>query len=106
MERDERSAYEVAVLGEKEALQRLDLLASASRILDATLEDYEQAIMQVADACVPDFADLCAVEVIGPDGDIQTAAYRVAHDQRALRARAVEPDRPVGGTRPAAGADL
>jgi signal transduction histidine kinase len=79
LDRGERNAYEVAVLGEKEALQRLDLLASASRILDATLEDYEQAVLQVADACVPDFADLCAVEVIGPNGEIQTAAYRVAH---------------------------
>jgi signal transduction histidine kinase len=78
-DRGERSAYEVAVLGEKEALERLELLASASRILDATLEDYEHAVTQVADACVPDFADLCAVEVVGPNGEIQTAAYRVAH---------------------------
>jgi signal transduction histidine kinase len=78
-QRGERSAQEVALLGEKEALQRLDLLATASRILDASMEDYEQAVLQVADACVPDFADLCAIEVIGPNGDIYTAAYRVAH---------------------------
>jgi signal transduction histidine kinase/CheY-like chemotaxis protein len=74
-----RSAYEVAVLGEKEALQRLDLLASASRIIDGTLEDYDTAAMQVADACVPEFADMCAVEVIGTNGDIRTVAYRTTH---------------------------
>ena len=79
-----RSAYEVAVLGEKEALQRLDLLASASRILDGTLEDYETAALQVADACVPEFADLCAVEVIGANGDIRTAAYRTTYSSGLL----------------------
>jgi signal transduction histidine kinase len=100
LERGERTAYEVAVLGEKEALHRLDLLASASRILDATLEDYEQAVLQVADACVPDFADLCVVEIIGPNGDIQTAAFRVAHssglsvpDRWVPIGRTVAPDR-------------
>ena len=76
---EERSAYEIALRGEREALQRLDLLASASRILDATLEDYEHAVLQVADACVPDFADLCAIEVVGSNGDIRTAAYRIVH---------------------------
>jgi signal transduction histidine kinase/CheY-like chemotaxis protein len=99
-QRGERSAQEVALLGEKEALQRLDLLATASRILDATMEDYEQAVLQVADACVPDFADLCAIEVIGPNGDIYTAAYRVAHtsglsypDKWVPIGRLVAPDR-------------
>jgi signal transduction histidine kinase/CheY-like chemotaxis protein len=98
--RGELSAYEVAVLGEKEALQRLDLLASASRILDATLEDYEHAVLQVTDACVPDFADVCAVEVVGPNGDVHTAAYRSSHssgmhapDEWSPIGRLVAPDR-------------
>jgi two-component system, cell cycle sensor histidine kinase and response regulator CckA len=77
-ERAGLSAADVAILGEKEALARLDLLSSISRILDATLEDYDDALRQVADTCVPDFADLCAIEVIGPDGDARTAAYRTA----------------------------
>ena len=106
MERGERSAYEVAILGEKEALHRLDLLASASRILDATLEDYGRAVLQVAELCVPDFADLCVVEVIGPDGGIQTAAYRVAHTSGLSVPGAVGPGRPARGPRPAAGPDL
>jgi len=76
----ERSAYEVAVWGKREALQHLDLVASASRILDASLEDYDQAVVQLVDACVPSFADLCAIEVIGPSGEIYSAAYRVAPD--------------------------
>ena len=75
-ERDRRlSATEVATLGEDEALQRLELLASTSRILDETVEDYEKAVTQVASACVPGFADLCAIEVIGPNGEVITAGY-------------------------------
>ncbi|MGH9056707.1 MAG: hypothetical protein ACRDYY_12750 [Acidimicrobiales bacterium] len=72
------SASEIALLGEQEALQRLELLASTSRILDSSLEDYESAVMQVADACVPDFADLCAIEVIGPNGEVSVPAFRHA----------------------------
>ena len=106
LERGERSAYEVAILGEKEALQRLDLLASASRILDATLEDYGRAVLQVAELCVPDFADLCVVEVIGPDGGIQTAAYRVAHTSGLSVPERWVPGRAGRGARPAAGPDL
>ena len=78
-QRGDLSAHEVALLGEKEALQRLDLLASASRILDSTLDDYEQAVLQVVDACVPDFADMCAVEVISANGEITCAGYRAVH---------------------------
>ncbi len=73
-----RSPYEVAVLGEREARQRLDLLASASRILDAAIDDYETAVRQVVEGCVPAFADLCAVEVVEADGEIRTVAYRTA----------------------------
>ena len=46
VDRVARNPYEVAVWGEKQALRNLDLLASASRILDATLEDYEHAVLQ------------------------------------------------------------
>ncbi len=67
---------EVALLGEREALQRLDLLATASSLLDATLDDYEEAMDSVAEACVSDFADLCAIEVIAPDGTVRAAAFR------------------------------
>ena len=99
-ERSGLSATDVAILGEREALQRLELLASTSRILDATLEDYDHAVMQVADACVPDFADMCAIEVIGPDGDVRTAAFRFARtsglhlpDEWVPIGRQVSPDR-------------
>ena len=79
MERGERSAYEVAILGEKRPSTASTCWRSASSILDATLEDYGRAVLQVAELCVPDFADLCVVEVIGPNGGIQTAAYRIGH---------------------------
>lgn len=67
---------EVALLGEREALQRLDLLATVSSILDTTLEDYDEAMDRVAEAAVADFADLCAIEVIAANGGLRTAAYR------------------------------
>ncbi|HET6915414.1 MAG TPA: hypothetical protein VFH56_04930, partial [Acidimicrobiales bacterium] len=76
-ERDGLSAIDVAILGEQEALARLELLATTSRILDATLDDYDESIVQVANACVPDFADLCAIEVIGTNGEVVTCGYRV-----------------------------
>jgi signal transduction histidine kinase len=99
-ERSGLSAADVAILGEREALQRLELLASTSRILDATLEDYDHAVLQVADACVPDFADMCAIEVIGSDGEARTAAFRFARtsglhlpDEWVPIGRQVSPDR-------------
>lgn len=77
-DRDSLSAIDVAILGEQEALARLELLATTSRILDATLEDYESALVQVANACVPDFADLCAIEVIGSNGEVTSCGYSFA----------------------------
>src|ERR1700722_12542564 len=69
---------EIARLSEREALQRLDLLGAVSRILDDALDEYAPALVDVAGACVPDFADLCAIEVLGPGGDVVVGAYRVA----------------------------
>jgi len=59
-----------------EALQRLELLADVSRALDTTTKDYEQAVRRVAEVCVPTFADLCAIEMVGPGGQLKTVAYR------------------------------
>ena len=73
-----RGADVVTALGEREALQRLELVTSVSGILDTALDDYEPAVTEMADACVPGFADLCVVEVVGPDGRIRTAAHRTA----------------------------
>jgi PAS domain S-box-containing protein len=70
------TATDIARLGEKEALERLELLALTGRSLDATLDHYDQAINEVADACVSGFADMCAVEIIEPDGSVRAAAYR------------------------------
>jgi len=69
------TAADIAMLGEKEALQRLELLALTSRILDSTLDDYEQAVTEVAEACIAEFADLCVIEVIEADGTVRPAAY-------------------------------
>jgi PAS domain S-box-containing protein len=74
------SPADVALLGEHEALQRLELLATTSRILDTTLEDFDSAMLEVAEVCVGDFADLCAIEVIASDGETRTVAYRYNPD--------------------------
>lgn len=70
------TAPEVALLGEKEALQRLELLTTVSSLLDAATEDYEEALDSVAAACVTDFADVCVIETIAADGRIRVSAYR------------------------------
>src|SRR5438270_2084820 len=68
---------EVAILGEKEALQRLELLTTISGLLNTAVYDYDEALEAVAEACVVDFADLCAIETAAPDGRMRVSAYRV-----------------------------
>jgi signal transduction histidine kinase len=70
------SITDVAIMGEKEALQRLELLSATSRVLDLALDDYGPALVEVAEICIVEFADLCAIEVIEPDGTIRSAAFR------------------------------
>ena len=70
------SATELALLSEKEALARLDLLAEVSRILEAAVDDDHDAIAAVAEACVDEFADLCAIEMLGSAGRPEVRAYR------------------------------
>lgn len=67
---------EISAMGQKEALQRLDLLATVSSLLDAALDDYDEAMDRVAEACVEVFADLCAVEVVGSDGAVHGVTVR------------------------------
>ena len=66
------------MLSATEALERLDLLADISRVLDTNLEDYAELTRRVVHVCVPAFADLSAVELIGPGGEPTTVAYEVA----------------------------
>ena len=55
--------------GSEEAAGRgLALLSTIGRILDAVDDDYAVAIEAVAAACVPAFADLCAIECSAPVG--------------------------------------
>jgi PAS domain S-box-containing protein len=67
-----------AGLAASEALGRLELLATVSRALAGAIDDYRPAVEVVAEACVPFFADLCAVEVVGQGGTVEAVAYRVA----------------------------
>jgi signal transduction histidine kinase len=68
---------DVTKLAGEEALKRLELLSEVSRALDSATDDYGEAAREVAALCVPSFADLCAIEVVGPDGQPQSVAYEL-----------------------------
>jgi signal transduction histidine kinase len=69
---------DLALLAAPEARQRLELLSAVSKVLDMALEDYREVARKVAVVCVPAFADLCAVELVGLTGELETVAYSVA----------------------------
>ncbi len=60
----------------KRVEQSLRFLADASATL-ATLVDYESTLQKVARLAVPEFADWCTVDLVGPDGSLRRVA--VAH---------------------------
>ena len=69
---------ELARLSEREALQRLELLTAVSRIVTDAVDDVDEAMADVANACVPDFCDFVAVELLGGGGATALAAQRTA----------------------------
>jgi two-component system cell cycle sensor histidine kinase/response regulator CckA len=86
---------EAARLGVKEAMERLELVALVSAALSGAIDGYTSAIEEVADACVPDFCDLCAVELTKESGEVHTVAYRVA---RGTTLTAPDQWTPIGAT--------
>jgi PAS domain S-box-containing protein len=56
--------------------ERMTFLAEASEMLGSSL-DYNSTLRQVAQLSVPGLADWCAIDMVGPDGDIERLA--VAH---------------------------
>jgi CheY-like chemotaxis protein len=70
-----------AIGGLEEAAGRaVALLSTVGRILDAVTDEFDAAIDAVVSACVPAFADLCAIEVIGADGEMRTASSGATGD--------------------------
>ncbi len=63
---------------EEAARQGLALLSTVSRILDGAGDDYRGALEAVAAACVPAFADGCAIELVGVDTEAGLSVVRVA----------------------------
>jgi PAS domain S-box-containing protein len=49
---------------------RETLLAEATKTLNSSL-DYEKTLSQVCESAVPDFADWCAVDLVGNEGEIR-----------------------------------
>ena len=66
--------------------QSWQFLAAASEALGSSL-DYEVTLTQLADLAVPQIADWCSVDVLGPDDSLEQLA--VAHVD-AVEARAGE----------------
>jgi PAS domain S-box-containing protein len=81
--------------------ERMTFLAEASELLASSL-DYNRTLVRLAQLCVPRLADWCAVDMLGPNGEIQRLA--VAHEDPAKVRWALElqeryppdPDAPYG----------
>jgi PAS domain S-box-containing protein len=61
-------------LAAEQARRHVTLLARASKALSTAIDDYEANMASLVDVVVPDFADWCAVDVVGERG----RRYRVA----------------------------
>jgi PAS domain S-box-containing protein len=57
--------------------ERMTFLAEASELLASSL-DYNRTLRRLAQLCVPGLADWCAIDVLGPNGEIERLA--VAHE--------------------------
>jgi signal transduction histidine kinase/putative methionine-R-sulfoxide reductase with GAF domain len=65
-ERDARDAAE-------QARSQHEFLAEAGEILGSSL-DYQQTLRQVLEVVVPSFADICSINIVGPDGMVRQLA--------------------------------
>jgi PAS domain S-box-containing protein len=86
-ERLDRVREDVAREESAAAYRRLEVLAEASRLLDASL-DYEATLQEVADVAVRTMADWCIVHLLEHDGSIRWLA--LAHGDPAKEAVARE----------------
>jgi PAS domain S-box-containing protein len=57
--------------------ERMAFLAEAGRVLASSL-DYNRTLRRLARLCVPALADWCAIDMVGPNGEIERLA--VAHE--------------------------
>ena len=62
---------------EQDLRKRMTFLAEASEVLASSL-DYNHTLTQVAQLSVPGLADWCAIDMVGPTGEIERLA--VAHE--------------------------
>ena len=62
---------------EQDLRKRMTFLAEASEVLASSL-DYNDTLTQVAQLSVPGLADWCAIDMVGPTGEIERLA--VAHE--------------------------
>jgi signal transduction histidine kinase len=62
---------------EQDLRKRMTFLAEASEVLASSL-DYNRTLTQVAQLSVPGLADWCAIDMVGPTGEIERLA--VAHE--------------------------
>jgi PAS domain S-box-containing protein len=58
---------------ERASRARVAFLAEASEVVGSSL-DYETALARVAELAVPTIADLCAVDIVADDGDVERLA--------------------------------
>jgi PAS domain S-box-containing protein len=73
------------ITAQKEDEQRQQLLSEASAVLGASL-DYAATLTSVANLAVPGFADWCAVDILGPDDQLQRLAIANTDPAKVQRA--------------------
>ena len=62
---------------EQDLRKRMTFLAEASELLASSL-DYNRTLRRLARLCVPRLADWCAIDMLGPNGEVERLA--VAHE--------------------------
>jgi PAS domain S-box-containing protein len=81
--------------------ERMTFLAEASELLASSL-DYNRTLVGLAQLCVPRLADWCAIDMLGPNGEIQRLAVEHEDPEKVRWAHELQeryppdPDAPYG----------
>jgi signal transduction histidine kinase len=79
--------------------KRMTFLAEASELLASSL-DYNRTLRQLAKLCVPELADWCTIDMLGPDGEIERLAVAHQDPEKVRWARELQDRYPPGRESP------
>ena len=81
------------ITGSRRAIDRLNFLAEAGRLLTSSL-DPDTTLERIAALCVPHLADWCGIQILQEDGSLQSVVLRHADPAKVEWARALEAEYP------------